>query len=143
MLQGQPSDSVASDVRVYSVDVTAVPETVTVDLEFNTPAGMPVTQDIPIVNRSQQNWKIQARLAPVLCSSDNRGGMKRRDEEIRKQPSGDPSSGGIPALQQNPGIFTSTPVLHQQNPGIYTSSGISARLFPYLLISSFHSTPVI
>ena len=33
-----------------------------------------------------------AFLARVL-SSDNRGGMKRRDKEIRKQPSGDPSSG--------------------------------------------------
>ena len=47
----------------------------------------------------------------VLCSSDNRGGMKnkkRRDKEIRKQTSGYPISGGIPALQQNPGIFTST-----------------------------------
>ena len=39
-----------------------------------------------------------------LCSSDNRGGMKRRDKEIRKQPSGDPSSGGIPALQKIPGF---------------------------------------
>ena len=43
--------------------------------------------------------------APVLCSSDNRGGkLLRRDS---------------------------------------TTTGISARLFPYLLISSFHSTPVI
>ena len=64
-------------------------------------------------------------VAWVLCSSDNRGGMKRRDKEIRKQPSGDPSSGGNPALQQNPGISTTT--------------GITARLFPYLLIPSFHS----
>ena len=32
----------------------------------------------------------------VLCSPDNRGGMKRRDKEIRKQP---PSSG------ENPGIL--------------------------------------
>ena len=35
----------------------------------------------------------------VLCSSDNPGGMKRRDKEIRKQPSGDPSGG------ENPGIL--------------------------------------
>ena len=28
----------------------------------------------------------------LLCSSDNRGGIKRRDKEIRKQSSGDPST---------------------------------------------------
>ena len=28
-----------------------------------------------------------------LCSSDYRGGKKQRDMEIRKQPSGDPSTG--------------------------------------------------
>ena len=69
---------------------------------------------------------------PTMCRARQitaGGGMKRRDKEIRKQPSGDPSSGGIPALQQNPGIFTTT--------------GISARVFPDLFISSFHSTPVI
>ena len=35
----------------------------------------------------------------LLRSSDNRGGMKRPDKEIRKKPSGDPSSG------ENPGIL--------------------------------------
>ena len=34
----------------------------------------------------------------LLCSSDNRGGMKRRNKEIMKQPSGDLSTG------ENPGI---------------------------------------
>ena len=53
--------------------------------------------------------------------------MKPRYKEIRKQPSAGPSTGGISALQQNSGIFTST--------------GIIARLFPYRFISSFHSTP--
>ena len=32
----------------------------------------------------------------MLCSSYNRVGIKGRDEKIRKQPSGDPSSGEIP-----------------------------------------------
>ena len=40
-----------------------------------------------------------ALVATVLCSSDNRGGMKRRDKKMRKQPSGDRSSG------ENPGIL--------------------------------------
>ena len=40
----------------------------------------------------------------LLCSSDNRGGTKRRDKEIRKQPSGDPSSGGIPGFCCSAGI---------------------------------------
>ena len=44
----------------------------------------------------------------------------------RQQPTNS-SSGGIPALQRNPGIFTTT--------------GFSARLFPDLLVSSFNSTP--
>ena len=58
------------------------------------------------------NWNTKFAVSPaprgpplhVLCSSDNRGGMKRRDKEIMKQPSEDPSSGGIPALLKIPGF---------------------------------------
>ena len=47
-------------------------------------------------------------MAGLLCSSDNRGGMERQDEEVRKQPSGDPSSGKIPLISFHPGYLTST-----------------------------------
>ena len=49
----------------------------------------------------------------ILCSSDNWGGMKRRDKEIRKQPGGDPSSG------ENPGILLLVVSFH---PGYLTTT---------------------
>eukprot|EP01050_Picozoa_sp_SAG11_P051738 SAG11_NODE_29580_length_309_cov_0.990476_1_plen_59_part_10 len=52
-----------SDVRVYEVEVSAVPEVVKLELEFETCAGIAVTQEIPITNRSDTLWKISASLS--------------------------------------------------------------------------------
>ena len=41
---------------------------------------------------------------PSTTVPDNRGGMKQRDKEMRKQPSGDPSGG------ENPGATTKSPL---------------------------------
>ena len=50
-----------------------------------------------VVPACTHHWQWRTRYCAL--KSDNRGGMKRRDKEIRKQPSGDPSSGEIPALR--------------------------------------------
>lgn len=63
MLRYDESGVVYSDIRVYAVEITAIPETVAMDLEFETAARIAVTQDIPIVNRSDKPWKIQASLS--------------------------------------------------------------------------------
>eukprot|EP01049_Picozoa_sp_SAG25_P000345 SAG25_NODE_11_length_28117_cov_24.264901_6_plen_2767_part_00 len=63
MLRSDDPGSVYSDVRMYAVEITAIPETVSMELEFETAARIAVTQDIPIVNRSDKPWKIQASLS--------------------------------------------------------------------------------
>lgn len=68
LLRRDDPTKVYSDVRVYEVEVSAVPETVKLELEFETPAGIAVTQDIPITNKSDQPWKITAALSGACFS---------------------------------------------------------------------------
>ncbi|KAI9205277.1 uncharacterized protein BJ171DRAFT_615867 [Polychytrium aggregatum] len=50
----------ASDVRVFLIYGIAMSEGTKADLEFTTPARQPITQDIPIVNRTEEDWTIKA-----------------------------------------------------------------------------------
>ncbi|KAJ3300030.1 Cilia- and flagella-associated protein 47 [Borealophlyctis nickersoniae] len=52
----------ASDVRVLKVDGMAISEGSKAELEFAVPARQSVTQDIPIVNKSDEDWTIKAHL---------------------------------------------------------------------------------
>ncbi|KAJ3044775.1 Cilia- and flagella-associated protein 47 [Rhizophlyctis rosea] len=52
----------ASDVRVLVVNGVAISEGSKAELEFTTPARQPLTQDIPIVNKTDEDWTIKAHL---------------------------------------------------------------------------------
>jgi len=54
-----------SDIRLYEYKLTAIPQRIKAQLEFRVPATGSVTQDIPIVNNSSQEWKVTADLQPI------------------------------------------------------------------------------
>ena len=47
-----------TDIRLYEYKLTAIPQKIKAQLEFRVPARGVVTQDIPIVNNSSQEWKV-------------------------------------------------------------------------------------
>jgi hypothetical protein len=51
-----------TDIRLYEYKLTAIPQKIKAQLEFRVPARGQVTQDIPIVNNSSQEWKVVAAL---------------------------------------------------------------------------------
>ena len=51
-----------TDIRLYEYKLTAIPQKIKAQLEFRVPARGSVTQDIPIVNNSSQEWKVVAHL---------------------------------------------------------------------------------
>jgi hypothetical protein len=51
-----------TDIRLYEYKLTAIPQKIKAQLEFRVPARGSVTQDIPIVNNSSQEWKVVATL---------------------------------------------------------------------------------
>nr|XP_014349939.1 PREDICTED: cilia- and flagella-associated protein 47-like isoform X1 [Latimeria chalumnae] len=50
------------DIRVYNVECVVNVDGVEAQLDFVTPAYQAVTQDIPISNQTQQDWKVEAHL---------------------------------------------------------------------------------
>ncbi|XP_060129517.1 cilia- and flagella-associated protein 47 isoform X2 [Zootoca vivipara] len=50
------------DVRLFHIECVVNTNTAEAELEFVTPAYQAVTQDIPITNMSQQDWKLKAHL---------------------------------------------------------------------------------
>ncbi|KFV87104.1 hypothetical protein N308_06881, partial [Struthio camelus australis] len=50
------------DVRVYMVECLVNTDCAEAELEFLSPAGQAVIQDIPISNMSSQDWKLEAVL---------------------------------------------------------------------------------
>lgn len=53
-----------TDIRLYEYKLTAIPQKIKAQLEFRVPARGSVTQEIPIVNNSSQEWKVLADLEP-------------------------------------------------------------------------------
>ena len=51
-----------TDIRLYEYKLTAIPQKIKAQLEFRVPARGHVSQDIPIVNNSSQEWKVVATL---------------------------------------------------------------------------------
>lgn len=51
-----------TDIRLYEYKLTAIPQKIKAQLEFRVPAGGAVSQEIPIVNNSSQEWKVLASL---------------------------------------------------------------------------------
>lgn len=51
-----------TDIRLYEYKLTAIPQKIRAQLEFRVPARGFVTQEIPIVNNSSQEWKVHAQL---------------------------------------------------------------------------------
>lgn len=64
-----------TDIRLYEYKLTAIPQKIKAQLEFRVPARGHVTQEIPIVNSSSQDWKVGAALEQSKggCFSLNRG----------------------------------------------------------------------
>ncbi|KAJ3174886.1 Cilia- and flagella-associated protein 47, partial [Irineochytrium annulatum] len=52
----------ASDVRVFSILGVAISEGSKAELDFVTPARQAITQDIPIVNKTEEDWSLKAIL---------------------------------------------------------------------------------
>ncbi|XP_063160761.1 cilia- and flagella-associated protein 47 [Candoia aspera] len=50
------------DIRLFKIECVVNTDTAEAELEFLTPAHQAVTQDIPITNKSQQDWKLKADL---------------------------------------------------------------------------------
>ncbi|XP_074645875.1 cilia and flagella-associated protein 47-like isoform X2 [Tubulanus polymorphus] len=50
------------DVRVHRIECTVVPEGSTAELEFTSPVQQSVTQEIPIVNHTNYDWNLEARI---------------------------------------------------------------------------------
>ncbi|KAH0624768.1 hypothetical protein JD844_032547 [Phrynosoma platyrhinos] len=48
------------DIRLFTIECVVNTDTAEAELEFVTPAYHAVTQDIPITNMSQQDWKLKA-----------------------------------------------------------------------------------
>lgn len=73
-----------TDIRLYEYKLTAIPQKIKASLEFKVPARGVVTQDIPIVNNSSQEWKVTAVL-------DQKGGqyfqLNRLQMLVKKQDS--------------------------------------------------------
>ncbi|KAJ3053490.1 Cilia- and flagella-associated protein 47 [Rhizophlyctis rosea] len=51
-----------SDVRVFAINGVAISEGSKAELEFTTPARQPLSQEIPIVNKTDEDWTIKAHL---------------------------------------------------------------------------------
>ncbi|KAI8846345.1 hypothetical protein BC829DRAFT_267855 [Chytridium lagenaria] len=51
-----------SDVRVFFIQGVAISEGSKAELDFNTPVRQTLTQDIPIVNKTDEDWTIKASL---------------------------------------------------------------------------------
>jgi len=51
-----------TDIRLYEYKLTAIPQKIKAQLEFRVPARGSVSQEIPIVNSSSQEWKVVATL---------------------------------------------------------------------------------
>ncbi|KAI8618966.1 hypothetical protein BC830DRAFT_1106198 [Chytriomyces sp. MP71] len=50
------------DVRVFKIHGVAISEGSKADLSLKTPARQPLTQDIPIINRTEEDWTISATI---------------------------------------------------------------------------------
>ncbi|KAJ3408159.1 Cilia- and flagella-associated protein 47 [Chytriomyces hyalinus] len=50
------------DVRVFKIHGVAISEGTRADLDFKTPARQPLTQEIPIVNRTDEEWTVTASI---------------------------------------------------------------------------------
>lgn len=50
------------DVRVHRIECLVVPEGSHAELAFHTPVHQPVTQNIPVVNQTNHDWPLKARL---------------------------------------------------------------------------------
>jgi hypothetical protein len=66
-----------TDIRLYEYKLTAIPQKIKAQLEFRVPARGRVSQEIPIVNNSSQEWKVIATLESSKGSGFalNRGQM--------------------------------------------------------------------
>ncbi|XP_065057284.1 cilia and flagella-associated protein 47-like isoform X2 [Rhopilema esculentum] len=51
-----------NDVRVYHIEVTVNPEGSDIELEFTSPTHESVTQNIPVVNGSERDWTLYAKI---------------------------------------------------------------------------------
>ena len=61
-----------TDIRVFELYMTAIPQMIKAQLEFVVPARGSVTQEIPIVNNSERDWLVKAILTK---SSKDRSGV--------------------------------------------------------------------
>ncbi|NXO38375.1 CFA47 protein, partial [Locustella ochotensis] len=52
----------SSDIRVYEIECVVNAEQTDAQLEFLTPAFQAVTQEIPITNKSKEDWRFEAVL---------------------------------------------------------------------------------
>ncbi|KAJ3144304.1 Cilia- and flagella-associated protein 47 [Geranomyces variabilis] len=52
----------SSDIRLYSINAVAISEGSRATLQFSVPARQTVLQDIPIVNRTDEDWSVKAQM---------------------------------------------------------------------------------
>ena len=52
-----------TDIRVFEITYTAIPQKIKAQLEFVVPANGNVQQEIPIVNNSERDWIVKAALS--------------------------------------------------------------------------------
>ena len=62
-----------TDVRRYKLLVNPLPKPVKAALEFKVPAREVITQELPIINSSQQDWHIKALITAPGDPKTNNG----------------------------------------------------------------------
>lgn len=73
-----------SDIRLYEYKLTAIPQKIKAQLEFRVPARGVVTQEIPIVNNSSQEWKVSAVLEQAKAQPYGPFSLPRPNILVRK-----------------------------------------------------------
>lgn len=74
-----------TDIRVFEVTMTAIPQMIKAQLEFVVPARGSVTQEIPIVNNSERDWLVKANLTKSARDKNGVFTINCQEMQVKKK----------------------------------------------------------
>ena len=74
-----------TDIRVFELTMTAIPQTIKAQLEFVVPARGVVTQEIPIVNNSERDWLVKANLTKSSKDKNGAFGINAQEMQVKRK----------------------------------------------------------
>jgi len=74
-----------TDIRVFEVTMTAIPQMIKAQLEFVVPARGAVTQEIPIVNNSERDWVVKANLTKSSRDKNGTFNINAQEMQVKKK----------------------------------------------------------